>query len=86
MGRLRVADGRDDVQIWWKVAANILNKHRLELTNDRPPTCRVGRESTPPECNKPACNEMLHRASDLAGSYEHGNEILGSIKGGEILD
>jgi hypothetical protein len=29
---------------------------------------------------------MLHRASELAGFCEHGNEPSGSIKGGEFLD
>jgi hypothetical protein len=29
---------------------------------------------------------MLHRASDLAVSAEHGNEPSGSIKGEEFLD
>jgi len=29
---------------------------------------------------------MLHKASELAGSFEHGNEILCSIKGGKFLD
>jgi len=33
-----------------------------------------------------ACYEMLHRASGLEGSCEHGNELLGSIKGGEFLE
>jgi len=30
--------------------------------------------------------DMLHRGSDFAGSGEHGNEILGSIKDREFLD
>jgi hypothetical protein len=30
--------------------------------------------------------EMLHRASELAGFCEHGNEPSGSIKGREFLD
>jgi hypothetical protein len=29
---------------------------------------------------------MLRKAVELAGSCEHGNEPLGSIKGGEFLD
>jgi hypothetical protein len=32
------------------------------------------------------CYEMLHGASELAVSCEHGNETSGSIKGGEFLD
>jgi len=28
---------------------------------------------------------MLHRASDLAGFYEHCNELTGSMKGGNFL-
>jgi hypothetical protein len=35
---------------------------------------------------KTARYEMLHRALELAGSCEHGNEPSGSIKGGEFLD
>jgi hypothetical protein len=35
---------------------------------------------------KTACYEMLHKTFELAGSYEHGNEPSGSIKGGEFLD
>jgi len=34
----------------------------------------------------PVCYEMLRRASDLARSWEHGNEPVGSIKGEEFLD
>jgi hypothetical protein len=30
--------------------------------------------------------EILHRASEFAGPYEHGNEPSGSIKGRELLD
>jgi hypothetical protein len=33
---------------------------------------------------KKTCYEMLHRASELEGPYEHGSESLGSIKGGEF--
>jgi len=29
---------------------------------------------------------MLHRASELAGSCEHGNEPSGSIEWGKFLD
>jgi len=29
---------------------------------------------------------MSHRISESGGSYEHGNEPLGSIKGVEFLD
>jgi len=29
---------------------------------------------------------MFLRASELTGSFEHGNEHSGSIKGGEFLD
>jgi hypothetical protein len=43
-------------------------------------------EGLPPRYKKLACYEMLHRTSELAGSYEDGNEPLGSIKGGEFLD
>jgi hypothetical protein len=39
-----------------------------------------------PHRKTPACYKMLHRASELVGSYEHGNETSGSIKGGKFLD
>jgi len=42
-----------------------------------PPAWRLGEELTA------AFYEMLHRVS--GGSCEHGNEPLGSIKGGEFL-
>lgn len=35
---------------------------------------------------KPACYEMLHRASDMAVSCEKGNKPSGSKKGMEIHD
>jgi len=37
-------------------------------------------------CKKPTCYEVLHRASELVGSCEHGNEPSGSIKSGEFPD
>jgi len=36
--------------------------------------------------NKIAYYEMLHGASELGGCCEHGNETLGSIKGGGFLN
>jgi len=41
---------------------------------------------TSPNCKKPACYEMLCRASELVSSCEHGNEPSGSVKGREFLD
>jgi hypothetical protein len=34
---------------------------------------------------KPVCCEMLQRASELAGSCEQGNELLGSVRREELL-
>jgi len=42
--------------------------------------------TTPHRKRKTACYEMLHMASELAGSCEHGNEPSGSIKDGKYLD
>jgi hypothetical protein len=46
----------------------------------------LGRELTTPHHKKTASYEIFHRASDLAGYCEHGNEPSGSMKGGEFLD
>jgi hypothetical protein len=50
-----------------------------------PPSWELGEGLTAPHHKKPACYEMLHTAS-VAGSCEHGNGHLGSIKGGEFLE
>jgi hypothetical protein len=52
----------------------------LQKTN--PPAWELGEGLTTPHCKTPACYEMLHRASKLMDTCEHGNEPLGSIKGG----
>jgi hypothetical protein len=44
-----------------------------------------GKGLTTPRHNKPVCYETLRRTFEAA-SCEHGNEISGSIKGGEFLD
>jgi hypothetical protein len=36
--------------------------------------------------SRESCYEILHRALELFGPCEHGNETLCSIKGGEFLD
>jgi hypothetical protein len=77
MGRLCVENGEDSLQIW-EVAVNLLNSS--------PPAWRLDEELTTPHHKKPPCYEMLHRFSELAGSCEHGNELLGSIKGGKFPD
>jgi hypothetical protein len=51
-----------------------------------PPAWGLGMGLTSPHSKKLACYEMLHRASELAGSCEHGNKPSDSIKGGEFLD
>jgi len=45
----------------------------------------MGERLTTLHCKKKkkACYEMLHKALELAGTCEHGNEPSGSIKGGE---
>jgi len=39
---------------------------------------------TPHHKKQATCYEMLHSVLELAGSCEHGNELLGSIKGGNF--
>jgi hypothetical protein len=46
----------------------------------------VGRGLTSPHHKIKSRYGMLHRASELAGSCEHGNEHWDSIKGRELLD
>jgi len=43
-------------------------------------------EGITPHRKIPPRYEMLHRASELEGSCEHGNEHLGAIKGGKFHD
>jgi len=49
------------------------------------PAWGLGEGLTTPHLKKLACYEMLHRASELASSCEHGNEPSGSIKGVKFL-
>jgi hypothetical protein len=39
---------------------------------------------TIPHSKKLTCYEMSQRTSDLVGSFEHGDEASGCIKGGEV--
>jgi hypothetical protein len=41
--------------------------------------------TTPHRKKKTACYEMLHKASELAGFFENGNEPPYSIKGEKFL-
>jgi hypothetical protein len=50
------------------------------------PTWELGERLTIPRRKETVCYEMLHRDSELAGSFEYGNEPWGCIKGGEILE
>jgi len=46
----------------------------------------LGKGLTTPHHEKPACHEILHRTVEfMVGSCEHGDEPLGSMKGGEFL-
>jgi hypothetical protein len=58
----RVANGGDALEIC-RVTANILNKK--SRTADK----GLGEGPTTPHRKKPACYEMLHRASDLDGFF-----------------
>jgi hypothetical protein len=59
---------------------------RGQPTRGGPPARELIEGLTIPHRKTPACYEIFHRASELAGSCEHGNEPLGSIKGGEFLE
>jgi hypothetical protein len=50
------------------------------------PSLGIGEGLTTAHRKKPDCYEILHRASELRGSFERGNEPSGSIKGREFLD
>jgi hypothetical protein len=41
---------------------------------------------TTPHCKNPTSYEILHKAWELVGSCEHGNEPSDFIKGGEFPD
>jgi hypothetical protein len=58
-----------------------------QLTRSGLPPWGLGKGPTTPVLKKSFCYEMLHRAlvKPVAGSCEYGNELSGSIKGGEFL-
>jgi hypothetical protein len=85
MACARVADAGDGLQMW-KVAADILNKQSRTADMGLSSSSGVRCELTAPHRERSACYEMLHSTSDLAGSWEHGDEPSSSIKGGELLD
>jgi hypothetical protein len=64
------------------VTVLVLNMQSWTADMGWPSSLRVGRW-VHNSCN--ARYEMLHRASELAGFCEHGNELSGSIKDGEFL-
>jgi hypothetical protein len=68
MARPRVADGGDSLQIW-RAAANILNIQPRKADSGGPPASGLDERLTAPHHKKPACYEMLHRASDLNGFF-----------------
>jgi hypothetical protein len=56
-----------------------------DKTNMWPSSLGVGRGANNSSLLKTACYETLPSALKLAGSCEHGNERLGSIKAGKFL-
>jgi len=58
---------------------------RKQPTRDGPSSWGLG-EGLTTDFKKKKTYEMLHRASDLAGSCKRGNEPSGYIKDGEFLD
>jgi predicted kinase len=62
------------------MATNILNKHLLtKPIRGGPPAWGLDKGLITPHRKTKTYYEMLHRASELVGYYEHGNEILGSV-------
>jgi hypothetical protein len=76
MALLSVTDREDGLQIWMVPAG--------QPTRGDTPGCWLDEGLTTPHHNISACYEMLYGTS--AGCSKHGNEPLGSIKGGELLD
>jgi hypothetical protein len=83
----------------WRVVANLLNKQ--SWAGDKRWSSRLGlavEGAIVPHRKEQTCYEMLHRASwigldssgsvqgPVEGSCEYGDELPGSIKGGEFLD
>jgi hypothetical protein len=68
----------------WRVAANILNKQSRRADKGWSSSLGgggLGEGLTSPHLKrkKTVCYEILHRASELPGPSEHGNEPSGSI-------
>jgi hypothetical protein len=64
-----VADGGDEIQMW-RVDANILNRQSRTAEKGWSSSLGVGcRANNFPPCKKLSFYEMLHRASDLDGSF-----------------
>jgi hypothetical protein len=77
--------GGDSLHIC-RVAVNILNKQLWAPDMGWLSSLGVGQRANNSLLKKTAYYKMLHRALDLAGSCEYGNEPSGSIKGREFLD
>jgi len=71
-----VLNGGDS--LWnWRVAANILNKQ--PWTTDRKsglPAWGLGSRLTTPDCGKPTCKGMSHRASEFLMQYLFYHRLL----------
>jgi hypothetical protein len=80
LARPRVANRGGGIQVW-KLAVNISNKQSRTTAREWSSSLGLSGGLTTLRI-KPSCYEMLHRASDLEGSCENGNEPSGSIKGG----
>jgi hypothetical protein len=56
-----------------------------QLTRAGNPAWGLGEGLTAPHLEIPTCYEMLNSASDMGGSFQHGNEPSGSIKREEFF-
>jgi hypothetical protein len=81
MARFQVADGGNGLQIYM-VNINILNKQWRTAEYGRLFNFEVWWGLTTPRHKKPAC----YMGPCICGFFEHGNELLGSIEGGEFRD
>jgi len=63
----------------WRTAANIVNNQLWTANGGTSSSLQMSEGLATPHHEEPACYEMLHRASELVGCCEHGNEPLGSV-------
>jgi hypothetical protein len=61
------------------------NIFMIRFGDEGPPAWGLSKELITSHLKEPACYEALHMTSKLAGSFEHGDEPSGIIKGWKFL-